>query len=210
RVREGGVVALALVLEAAHVVDDHDAERVGAGEFLLEVFAMSLDRRGQRPGVHAVGADTDRSTPAAGAEWQDLVEAVQQPGPLLLANEPFELRPIGSELRLGEPLFEVLERLLLDRAVHVDGTNAALGLCEQVHENSLANSAALRPRAKRKAGQGIVYRASSGGATGQRSALEPGSVPLFLPALARQPPRLHPAMVARPVREQTCPKRRSS
>ena len=43
---------------------------------------MSLNGGGQRPEVHAIGADADGAAPAAGAERQDLVEAVEQAGPL--------------------------------------------------------------------------------------------------------------------------------
>ncbi len=84
------VVDAALVLELAHVVGEDDVERVDAGEALLEVLAVALDAGAERPEVHAVRADADRSAPAAGAERQDLIEGVEQPGPL---------RGFGSAIR---------------------------------------------------------------------------------------------------------------
>ena len=82
---------------------------------------MSLDGGAERPEVHAVGTDADGAAPAAGAERQDLVEAIEQAGPLLLLDQPFELRPIGGELGLGEPLAQVLEGLFLGGSVDLDG-----------------------------------------------------------------------------------------
>ena len=74
---------LALVLELADVVGQDDVQRLDAGKALLEVFAVSLDGGAERPQVHAIGADADGAAPAAGAERQDLVEAIEQAGPLL-------------------------------------------------------------------------------------------------------------------------------
>ena len=88
---------------------------------------MSLHRGAERPEVHAVGADADGPAPAAGAERQDLVEAIEQPGPLLLLDEPFELRPIGGELGGTEPLGEVFSRLILDGGVGLDALDALGG-----------------------------------------------------------------------------------
>src|SRR5262245_63090111 len=94
---------------------------------------MSLDRSAECPAVHAVGADADRSAPAAGAEGEDLVEAVEQAGPLLLVDEPFELRPIGGELRLGEPLLEVLEGLFLEFRSGFHSAKPGGGLGQKIH-----------------------------------------------------------------------------
>src|SRR5262249_32409354 len=77
-VGRAGVVVLALVLELADVVGQHDAERLDPRETLLEVLAMSLDAGAEGPAVHAVGAYADGAAAAAGAERQDLVEAVEQ------------------------------------------------------------------------------------------------------------------------------------
>ena len=108
-----GVVLLALVLELAHVVGEDDAQRLDAGKALLEVFAMALDGGAERPEVHAVGADADGAAPAAGAERQDLVEAIEQAGPLPLLDEPFELRPVGGELRARSATGAGVQRLFL-------------------------------------------------------------------------------------------------
>ena len=73
---------------------------------------MSLDGSAKRPQVHAVGSDADGSAPPTRAEGEDLIETIDQPGPLLFPNEPFELRPIRCKLRLPQPMLEKLERLL--------------------------------------------------------------------------------------------------
>src|SRR5262249_42653738 len=108
--------------------------RRDAGEAFLEVLAVPLDRGAERPEVHAVGPDADGPAAAAGAERQDLIEAIEQAGPLLLANEPFELRPIGGEGRVGEPLLEILERLFLESGISVDCLKTGTGLGQQVHD----------------------------------------------------------------------------
>src|SRR5438105_6875307 len=97
---------------------------------------MSLDRGGQCPDVHAVGANTDRPTAAAGAERQDLVETVEQAGPLLPLDEPFELRPIRGELRSGQPWPQELQGLCLEGVVYLDGLETVAGLVEQVHADT--------------------------------------------------------------------------
>ncbi len=102
-------------------------QRLDAREFLLEIFAMSLDRSAERPEIHAVGTDADGPAPAAGAEGKDLVEAIEQPRPLLLLDEPMELRPVGSELGGTEPLGEVFQRLILDGGVGLDALDALGG-----------------------------------------------------------------------------------
>ena len=85
---------------------------------------MALNGGGERPEVHAVGADADGAAPAAGAERQNLVEAIEQAGPLALVDQPFELRPVGGEVRLGQPLAQAYERLLLERRVGVDAAES--------------------------------------------------------------------------------------
>src|SRR5207249_604841 len=94
RVGQFRVIAAAFVLEPTHIISQHDPKRLDAGKPLSEVLTMSLDRRSQRPKVHPVRPNADRTAPAAGAEGEDLVEAVEQPSPLLLANQPLELRPV--------------------------------------------------------------------------------------------------------------------
>src|SRR5207237_6261335 len=102
------------------VVSDDDAQRRDAGEAFLEVFAMSLDRSAEGPGIHAIGTDADRAAPAAGAERQNLVETIKQAGPLLGLDQPGELRTIRGKLRRGEPLVEILQRLLLEGLFDLD------------------------------------------------------------------------------------------
>ena len=91
---------------------------------------MSLDRGAERPAIHAVGPDADRTAAAAGAEGENLVETVEQAGPLLLFDEPLELRPVGGEVGLGEPLPQVLEGLVLEGGVGVDRLEALGGLSQ--------------------------------------------------------------------------------
>ena len=83
RIGQVRIVLAALVLELAHVIGENDAQRLDAGKLLLEIFAMSLNGGPQRPGVHAIGTDADRAAPPAGAEGQDLIEAIEQSRPLL-------------------------------------------------------------------------------------------------------------------------------
>src|SRR5262249_24760936 len=92
-----------------------------------------LDGGAERPQVHAVGADADGPAAAAGAEGQDLVEAVEQAGPLLLADEPLELGAVDGELGPGEPLGEGLQRLFLQGGGRLDRPEAVPGLRQQIH-----------------------------------------------------------------------------
>ena len=143
RVGQAGIVLPALVLELPHVVGQGDAQGAGLGEVLAEILAMALHAGGERPGVHAVGADADRAAPPAGAEGQDLVEAVEQPGPLGRADEPFDLRAIGLELRLGQPLGEVAERGFPGGLRRGDGGESLSGPFQQAHAASLLDGGAV-------------------------------------------------------------------
>src|SRR6266542_5546920 len=109
---------------------------VEVGKTLLEVLAMSLDGGGQGPEVHAIGTDADGPAASAGAERQDLVEAIEQAGPLLRLNEPLELRAVGGELRAGQPLPEKLQGLLRNGRVRLDGLEPLPGLFQQSHDLS--------------------------------------------------------------------------
>ena len=95
---------------------------------------MALNGSGERPEVHAVGSDADGAATAAGPERQDLAETVEQAGPLFGLDQPFELRPVGGEVRLGQPLAQVFQRLFLERVVGLDALKSLTGLGEQVHE----------------------------------------------------------------------------
>ena len=88
---------------------------------------MALNGGAERPEVHAVGADADGAAAAAGAEGQDLVEAVEQAGPLLALDEPFELRAVGGELRGGEPVGEVPLGVVDERGVGGEGAKGGGG-----------------------------------------------------------------------------------
>jgi hypothetical protein len=135
-----GVVLPALVLELAYVVGQDDAERALAGEAFLEVLAVALDRGRQGPQVHAIGADADGPAASAGAEGKDLVEAVEQPGPLFGLDQPLELRPVRSELGPGKPLGEVLKGLPSEAIVGGDRLETAGGPGQQVHEATSVTS----------------------------------------------------------------------
>src|SRR5262249_18909085 len=100
---------------------------------LFQILAVSLHGGDERPEVHAVGADADSAAAAAGAERQDLVETVEQAGPLLLIDEPFELRPVRGGLRVGQPLAGVFERLFLQSVVGGEAAEAVGGERETVH-----------------------------------------------------------------------------
>src|SRR5262249_43818738 len=103
---------------------------------LLQILTMPLDRSAEGPQVHAIGSDADGSAAAACAERQDLIEAVEQPGPFLFVNEPLDLRAIGRELGTGKPALEVLQRLLLRGAVGLDSLKSFASLAEQIHHVS--------------------------------------------------------------------------
>src|SRR5262249_8082391 len=147
RVRQAWIVVFTIVLEPANVVRNDDREPPEAGETLFQVLAMALDARPQRPQVHAVRPDANRPATAAGAERQDLIEAIQQPRPLPLLYQPFDLRPIAGELRLGEPLLEVFERLFLESSVCIDTSKPFGDRGQQIHD---ATSSA-QPIAERRA-----------------------------------------------------------
>src|SRR5262245_49067876 len=139
-----GVVLLAFVFEAADVVGDDHPQRFHPGEAFLEVFAVALDGGTEGPEVHAIGSNAHGATAATGTEGQDLAEAVEQAGPLLLTDEPIQLRLIGDELRRGQPQAEELQGLVLEGGVHRDGTDTRLGVCEQVHGVTSYDEAASR------------------------------------------------------------------
>ena len=81
-----------------------------------------------------MGPIADGAAAAAGAEGQDLVEAVEQAGPLAGLDQPFQLRPVGGEVRLGQPRTQVLQRLFLERGVGLGALKTLASLGEQVHE----------------------------------------------------------------------------
>src|SRR5262249_55830966 len=110
-------------------------QRLDAGKPLFQVFAMSLDGGSEGPKVHAIRSDADRAAAAARAEREDLVEAIEQARPLLLADEPLDLRSIGGKFLGGEPVPKMLEGLLLERRIGVDRLEALDGLLKQVHVN---------------------------------------------------------------------------
>src|SRR5438876_907716 len=134
RVGQLWVIVAALVFEAPHVVRQNDRERIDTREALFQIFTMSLHRGAERPVIHAIRSDADRTAAATGAERQDLIEPVEQPGPLLFLDKPFKLRPVAGELRLAEPLAEMLKGLLLDAVVHLNASETIRNLVQQLHE----------------------------------------------------------------------------
>src|SRR4029077_5823101 len=70
------VVVLADVFEPSNVVSDHHSQWLDAGKTLLQILAVSLHRSAEGPHVHPVEADADRAPASAGAERENLVEAV--------------------------------------------------------------------------------------------------------------------------------------
>ena len=94
---------------------------------------MSLDRGAERPEVHAVGPDADRPAPAAGAEGQDLVEAIEQAGPLLLFDEPLELRPVGANSGAVSHWVQEFDGLVLEGGVSGDGADACGSGGQPIH-----------------------------------------------------------------------------
>src|SRR3954447_966115 len=87
RVGQRGIVLLALVFEVPHVISEDDVGRRNLRKALLEVLAMSLHRGPERPQVHTIGPDADRSTPPARAKGENLVKAIEQPPPLLFLDQ---------------------------------------------------------------------------------------------------------------------------
>ena len=87
-------------------------------ERLIRPVDLYPNYRAQGPEVHAIGTDADRAAPASGAEREDLIEAIEQAGPLFLLDEPFQLRPISPEFRFFQPVLEKLERLFAHGGVH--------------------------------------------------------------------------------------------
>ena len=147
RVRQVAVVDAALVLELAHVEGEHDVQRLHAGEALLQVFAVPLHARAERPEVHAVRADADRAAPAAGAERQDLVERVEQHRPLLGLERAIRVAADTRRSRLGEPDAEIGKRLVLERRIGVDFGEAGASKGERIH---------TRPRERTRAAEGAA------------------------------------------------------
>src|SRR5262245_49725639 len=94
---------------------------------------MSLNGGAERPQLHAIRSDADGPASPAGAEGQDLTEPVEQAGPFLLVDQPFELGPISGEGRVAEPLAQVLQCLLLEYGVRFDRLEAVLDLGQLVH-----------------------------------------------------------------------------
>src|SRR5262249_9015348 len=129
------------------------------GKPLLQVLAVPLDRRPERPVVHPVGSDPHQAAAATGPKRQDLVEAVEQAGPLFGLDEPFQLRPVGGELWLDKPLTQMGKGLFLDGIVHFDGTKSALGMGQQIHDlprrTAGMNSQGKRPRKSATVSRGV-------------------------------------------------------
>src|SRR5262249_32969563 len=153
-----------------NVVGQHHLQRLDAGEALLEVLAVALDRSAERPAVHAVGANADRPAPAAGAEGKDFKETIEQSGPLLPLNQPFDLRPIVGELGSGEPLAEIAEGTLLESRVRLDGLETFRGLRQQVHVQPRESSSQEQP--SRRQGTADRGQASSSTETAKGKASE--------------------------------------
>src|SRR5262249_24454489 len=103
------------------------AQWLDAGEAFLEVLAVALDGSSEGPEVHAVRSEADGAAATAGAERQDLVEAVEQARPLFGLDEPLELRPVSSEFRLGEPAPQEREGLVLESRIGVDALETVGG-----------------------------------------------------------------------------------
>src|SRR5262249_1832264 len=133
-IRKVAVVLLALVLELTHVVSEDDVHRVDAREALLQILAVSLNGRAERPQVHTVRTDADGPAAAARAEGQDLAKAVEQSGPLFAGDEPFDLRPIRRKFRAREPQAQVVSGLSLERLVGVEAGESGGDTGQQVHE----------------------------------------------------------------------------
>ena len=94
---------------------------------------MPLHRGAEGPEIHAIGADADRAAPPAGAERHDLIKAIEQAGPFLLIDQPFNLRLVRGEFRLGQPALEILGGLLLVGGVGVDRLKSGDGSLQAVH-----------------------------------------------------------------------------
>ena len=153
-----GTVVLANVLEASHIIGHDDAQRLHAGKALLQVFAVSLNGGAERPQVHAVRSDTDGAAPPARAEGKNLIEAIEQSGPLLSLNQPFELRQVRCELRFRQPMLEKFERLLANGGVHRNGLKSLASFTHQVHDNLVKSRKILLPV--------LLYRAGKRRTTG--------------------------------------------
>ena len=121
RVGQRRIVNFSLVLELPHVVGEDDLQRLGvAREAGFQILAVPLHAGPERPEVHPVRPDADAAAPAAGPEGHDLVEGIEQIGPLFGLHHPFELRPISGEVRLRQPLDEELDSLLLEGRICID------------------------------------------------------------------------------------------
>src|SRR6516162_5687960 len=114
------IIILPLVLKSTNVVGEHNLQGFDSRESFLEVFAVPLHRGAERPSVHAIGADADWAAAAAGAKRQNLKETVEQAGPLLALDQPFELRPIRCESWLGEPLMKIFEGFFLGCRIYLN------------------------------------------------------------------------------------------
>src|SRR5262249_11140126 len=78
-------------------------------------------------------------------------------------NEPRELRPVRGELRLGEPLAEVLESLFLESGLRVDGGEPFGGERQRVHVCDLDQDGNHAPGGATTGWAGTVPRAAHGG-----------------------------------------------
>src|SRR2546426_65221 len=73
---EIGIVVLAFALELPHVESEHDTHRLDAGKALFDDLAMPLHRCTECPQVQGLGPDAAPPAAPAGAERQNLAEAI--------------------------------------------------------------------------------------------------------------------------------------
>src|SRR5262245_40332493 len=93
---------------------------------------MSLNTGAEGPAIHAIRPDADSPAPPARDDRNNLVETIEQPGPLPGLDLPFDLRAIRSELGGGEPALEIFERLFPLGGLRLDARKAVASLGEKV------------------------------------------------------------------------------
>ena len=119
--------------------DNHRWVRYRSTMTLLEDYLLRLRRAYERPAEDGLAPYAglvrrpDGAAPPPGAEGKNLVEAVEQAGPLLLLNEPFELRAVGGEGGVGEPGAEEVEGACPKGGVGRYSRETGLRLGQQVH-----------------------------------------------------------------------------
>src|SRR5262249_7717330 len=83
-----------------------------------------------------VRPDADRSPPTSRSKWKNLIKPVQQTGPLLGNDEPFELRPIRCELRFCQPPAQVFQCLLFGRSIGLYLLKPSGNSSQQIHDDA--------------------------------------------------------------------------